>query len=238
MFEFAVNASDFLRRTGELIDRHLPQVEVWAVNWTAEDVLEAVQDRMRVEFDRPTRWTLNAFHVWRATKADRTATVRERPSVGRRHYLKVQNQGGARPQTALEKLIASRVVSAQILQSVIPAEGAKLDAFGNWSRGERNQALSAIGSQRDAAANATEKSTARGRRLGRASYFVPKNGGLSPGIWKRTRTGDLSKVAHFVDHAPRYEARLQFEGVAERAYREGIGRNLKRAWERAIATAR
>lgn len=240
MFDLSltVETADFLSRTEALATRHLPQIEVWALNWTADDVLKAVQGRMRVAFDRPTRWTLGAFHVWRATKATRVAVVQERPSVGRRHYLKVQEAGGARPQTALEKLVAMKVVSSQILTAVIPASGARIDAYGNWSRGERNQALSEIRAQRDSAANATAVSIARARRRGRASYFTPKNGGLSPGIWKRTSAGTLSKVAHFVDRSPVYRPAFEFEGTAARAYRERLAPNLQRAFERALATAR
>ncbi|MBN8291039.1 hypothetical protein JI664_03585 [Rhodobacter sp. NTK016B] len=238
MLNMGVDASDFLRRADDMLNRHLPQIEVWAVNWTAQDGLDALKDHMRVTFDRPTRWTLNAFHVWRATKTAPVATVQEKGHVARRHYLKVQSAGGPRPQTALDKLLSERVVSAEILHSVVPAEGARLNAYGNWSPGERNQALSGIGAQRDRAANATDASRARGLRRGRASYFVPRNGGLSPGIWKRTASGDLSKVAHFTKAAPRYDAAFHFEGVVARTYRDRIGINLRRAFERALATAR
>ncbi|SDX92106.1 hypothetical protein SAMN04488238_14316, partial [Roseicitreum antarcticum] len=68
-----LDATDFIRRSGAFVDRQLPQIEVWALNWTADDALAAVQDKMKVEFDRPTRWTLNAFQVWRATKSKRVA---------------------------------------------------------------------------------------------------------------------------------------------------------------------
>lgn len=238
-----VDVTDFLLRSGQFMQRQLPQIEVWALNWTADDALKAVQDRMQVVFDRPTRWTLNAFQVWRATKADRVAMVQERPSVGRRHYLKVQNQGGGRPQTALERLMEARVVSAGILQAVIPTDGARLNAFGNWSQGERNQILSEIGAQRQdmrrgASANATEASTARARRRGRAKYFTPANGGLSPGVWKRTADKNLTKVATFTAKVPMYRPRLDFEDTVAKAYRDRLEPNLRRAFLRAIDTMR
>ncbi|MCW1934547.1 hypothetical protein OKW52_20390 [Pararhodobacter zhoushanensis] len=234
----AVDASDFLRRSGEFMQRQLPQIEVWALNKTGDDALSALQDRMKVSFDRPTRWTLNAFQVWRATKSTRLAMVQERPSVGRRHYLKVQESGGPRQQTALEKLIEARVVSAEILRAVVPTRDARVDSYGNWSRGERNQALSEIGAQRDRAANATETSIKRARRRGRSSYFVPRNGGLTPGIWKRTVGGDLSKVATFAKRAPLYAPRLKFEDTVAATYRDRLEPNLKWAFERAVQTMR
>ncbi|MBN8294968.1 hypothetical protein JI664_23580 [Rhodobacter sp. NTK016B] len=240
-FEMALDASDFLKRTGDLLQRQLPQIEVWALNWTADDALDALKDRMQVQFDRPTRWTLGAFQVWRATKADRTAKVQEKPSVGRRHYLKVQNQGGGRPQTGIEKLIDQHVVSAQILRTAIPAtggpfEGARLDAYGNWSRGERNQVLSQLQAQRDDAANTTQRSARRARN--RARYFVPKHG-LAPGVYRRNAPDDIPvRVLKFSDKVPTYTPVLQFEGTVAAIYRDRLGVNLRRAFDRALATSR
>ncbi|SDX81560.1 hypothetical protein, partial [Roseicitreum antarcticum] len=233
-----LDATDFIRRSGAFVDRQLPQIEVWALNWTADDALAAVQDKMKVEFDRPTRWTLNAFQVWRATKSKRVAMVQERPSVARRHYLKVQNKGGARPQTALERLIDDRVISDTIIRAVIPTQNARLNSYGNWSPGERNQVVSSIGAQRSGAASIAAASKTRGRKRGRASYFVPKPGQLSPGIWKRTAGGRLSMVALFDDGAPVYKPRLDFEGAVAKAYREKLEGNLRKAFARAVRTAR
>lgn len=237
MFSMAVDASDFLRRTSEVIERHLPQIEVWAVNWTAQDATDALRDRMQVVFDRPTRFTLNAFFVWRATKANRTAEVRRKDAQAGRHYLEVQNTGGRRGQTALEKLMSQRVVTDQIITAVIPTRSARLDAFGNWSSGERNQVLSELKAQRDRSANATNRSIARARRRGRAQYFVPKKS-IKGGVYKRDALGRVSKVATFASAAPRYDAVLDFEGVVAATYRERLAPNLRRAFDRAMSTAR
>ena len=240
MVNFSMDVATLLRGLNDLDNRQLPQIKVWALNWTADDALKAVQDRMKVVFDRPTRFTLNAFQVWRATKSTLEAAVQERPSVGRRHYLKIQERGGPRPQTALERLMADRVATAGIIQAVIPVQGrfggAKLDAHGNWSPGERNRALSQLGAQRDVRANETARS--RARNPGRARYFVPKHG-LAPGIYRRDKPGDVPvRVAAFTQAAPTYEKQLGFEGEVERVYREKIGQNVRRAFERAMATAR
>ena len=237
MFQIAVDASDFLRRTGELVDRHLPQIEVWAVNWTAQDATDALRDRMKVVFDRPTRWTLNAFMVWRATKGARIAEIRRKDGQARRHYLEVQDRGGPRQQTALEKLLESRVVTDRILRTVIPAtagpfEGARLDAYGNWSSGERNQVLSALGAQRDARSNSTARSRKRARN--RATYFVPKRG-LAPGVYRRKGADDIPvRILKFSSKAPMYRPELDFEGTVSRIYQEKLGANLKRAFDRAL----
>jgi hypothetical protein len=240
MVTLNMDSASLLRGLNDLDNRHLPQIKVWALNWTADDALKAVQDRMKVVFDRPTRFTLNAFQVWRATKATMEAAVQERPSVGARHYLKIQERGGPRPQTALERLRSEKVATARIIQAVIPVQGrfggAKLDAHGNWSVGERNRVLSQLGAQRDSAANETARS--RARNPGRARYFVPRQG-LPHGVWRRDKPGDAPvMVASFTKAVPKYEGQLGFEGEVTRVYHERIGENLRRAFERAMATAR
>ena len=227
-----VDASEFMRKTEEL-GRRMPRAEIDALNWTAADILEELQTRMQINFDRPTRFTLNAFHVWRATPGNPVAAVQERPSAGRRHFLKVQESGGPRPMTALDRLVSERVVSAQIIRAVVPTSAARLDQYGNWSSGERNQALSGIQAQRDRSANSTPVSNARAARRGRASYFTPAHDGLSPGIWRRERGGALAKVATFTQSAPMYQRRLGFETLAEEVFRARFERNMRRAMERA-----
>jgi len=221
--------------------RQMPQAIAWALNDTANEVLKHMQERMEVEFDRPTRFTKNAFMVWRATRSTLEATVQERPSVGKRHYLKVQESGGPRGQTGVEGLLSSRLAYDGVIQSVIPTQGgrfgsAKLDAFGNWSRGERNQVLSALKAQRDTSANETTKSRRRSRR---ASFFVPRNGGLAPGVWKRNGPDDIPiPILWFSPKAPTYQPRLGFREGAEDVFKEKIGLNLAAAVNKALATAR
>ncbi|RHZ91004.1 hypothetical protein D1114_21495 [Cereibacter sphaeroides] len=203
----------------------------WALNDTAQDVLGHVQERMGQVFDRPTPFTKNAFMVWRSTPQTLEAAVQERPSVGARHYLKVQERGGPRARTGFETLLDRRLSFAGDIRSVIPADNARLDAYGNWSRGERNQVLSALQAQGDARANSTAGSKKRNRR--RASYFVPK-AGLTPGVYKRTVGGQLGIVAVLSPKVPVYQQRLGFyegaEDVARVKLPQHLGRTLGRAF--------
>jgi hypothetical protein len=237
VIEMRFDDAAFRRQLTNLETTQLPFASAQALNDTAAEILAEVQDRMKAQFDRPTRFALNAFMVWRATKAKLVAEVKERPSVGRRHFLKVQEAGGARPQTGLDKGFATRLAYEGIIQAVAPASGARLDAFGNWSSGERNQVLSALGAQRDATANSTVGS--RKRAKGRASYFVPRNGGLSPGVYKRTAPGaEPVKVLHFLDAAPRYQKRLGFMDQVAETWTQRFPAHLDRRLAEAVATAR
>ena len=237
MMELTLDQRPFERQLTALEERHLPRASANALTFTAMDVLEHVQERMRVEFDRPTRWTLNAFMVWRAQPSRLVAEVKERPSVGRRHYLKVQERGGQRPQKGIERALQERLPYEGILTAIAPASGARLDAYGNWSAAERNQALSALGAQRDSHMNQTDASRkrARGRR---ATYFVPRNGGLYPAIWKRTSPKAAPvPVANLLESAPRYMPRLGFMEGAEKIWRERLAEKLNRELTPAVQRA-
>lgn len=213
MLNITHNVRDVTLALKRLSNEQLPAVTVGALNQTAYDALDAVKEEMVKVFDRPTRWTLNALMVWRATPDNQKAVVQERPSVGRRHYLKVQAHGGQRSETGVERLLKSNVAYSGFIAAVTPAKGAKLDRYGNWSPGQRNQLLSGVGAQRDRAANTTAAS--RRRNKGRATFFVPKEGSLSPGVY--SRQGDkIEKVVHFTRSMPTYERRIDLPSVIER----------------------
>lgn len=227
MLKLSVDDQEVQRALKNLSERDVKVAITWALNDTAEEVLKHVQDRIGQVFDRPTRFTKNAFTVRGARPSRLEAEVTERPSVGRRHYLKVQEFGGARGRTGLEALLSSRLAYDGSIQAAVPASGAKLDAYGNWSTGERNQALSAVQSQRDQTANTTDASKRRNRK--RAGFFVPRQGSnLSPGIWKRNPDGSIQKVLHFTSVAPVYRERLGFFDGAAEVYADRLPGHLRR----------
>lgn len=233
-----IDAEAFDRQMSNIEKAHLPHAAAEALTETAWDVFKEMQRRMDVVFDRPSRFTKNALMVWRATPKNLEARVQERPSVTRRHFLKVQERGGPRPQTGLEKLLDARLAYDGIIQAVTPASGARLDAFGNWSIGERNQALSSLGAQRDANMNTTAAS-ARRKKGRRASYFVPRNGGLYPAIWKRSSPqAKPEPVLNLVDKVPTYQRRLGFYDEADAIWQKNMPGNLRRALDAAVAAAK
>ena len=228
---------EFRSDVAQLSERDAKIAATWALNDTARDVLSHVRERMAQVFDNPTPFALNAFTVKGARPSDLTAVVQERNSVGRRHFLKVEEAGGRRPQTGVERNLATNLNYAGIVTAAIPAKGARLDAYGNWSRGERNQALSAVQAQKDKTANTTQDARKRHKR--RAGYFVPRPGSvLSPGIWKRDAGGAVSKVLHFTDASPQYHAVLGFYDGAEEVYLRQLPRHLARTLAKMIMTRR
>lgn len=222
----------------EVTSSQLPFAMSRAMNDTAYDGLAAMQDEERAVFDRPTPWALNAFMVWRADKRTLQASIRERPSVGRRHFLKVQNTGGARPQTGLEGLLSAKVAITGPFAAAVPTGAARRDAYGNWSAGERNQVLSGIKAQRDVRSNSTAASSKRSRAKGRAQYFVPRPGaGLSPGIYRREGRKAV-KIVNFTASMPSYSRRINFEMTALDRAGQVFANHFRRRMAEALASAK
>lgn len=234
MLHIGNNLRAFERSLSDAMLVQLPFALSRALNDTAHDLASVhLPAAMRRDFDRPSRFTLNAFRFDRATKRQLTVVVLPKDRIGSRHYLYVQTEGGARPQTGLERLLAARLRYAGQIVSVTPAAGMRLDAHGNMSRGQLNQIVSAIQAQRDTGNNTSAASRARHR--GRSQYFVPREGSrLSAGVWERTASGQLRKVLHFTAVAPRYERRFKFVETAERramsAFPSHLSRRLQEAW--------
>lgn len=232
MVTLSIDSSDLMRGMTAAEKRQVPQAAVWALNDTAYEVLDHVRDRMGREFDRPTRFALNAFMVWRAKKSTLLAEVRERPSVSSKHFLKVEEVGGARPKTGLERMIGGQGHGGA---AAVPASGAKLNAFGNWSPAERKKAMTALRGEGDSA----RAGSSGGRRRTRSGYFVAKRGGhLSPGVYRRKGKSDLVKVLHLTTAMPTYRPRLGFQDGAEEVFADRFPANFAEGFRRAMATAR
>lgn len=236
MFSITVDDRQLRRNMRDLSDRQIRWAGKYALDDTAQDVLTHIQARMDDVFDRPTRFAKNAFMVKKAHTSNLEAQVLERPSVGKRHFLKVQELGGQRGRTGLEGLLDARLAYDGIISAVTPAGGAKLNTHGNWDTGERNRVLSAVQAQRDRSTNTTGASRRRNRK--RAGFFVPKPGSrLSPGVWKRDPDGSISKVLHFTRGMPSYDRRLGFFDGAEKVWRAKLPDHLRRQIEKAVARA-
>lgn len=236
MINITVDDRQLRKNMRNLAEREVRWAAKFALDNTAADVLAHVQARMDQVFDRPTRFTKNAFMVKKAHTRTLEAQVTERPSVGRRHYLKVQEFGGRRNQTGLEGLLNARIAPDGGMSAATPASAARLNAHGNWMTGERNQALAAVQAQRDASPVNARGGRRKSRK--RAGFFVPRAGSkLSPGIWKRNADGSIQKVLHFTRAMPVYDERLGFFDGAEQVWGDRLPEHLRRTIARAVDRA-
>ncbi|WP_323041134.1 hypothetical protein [Gemmobacter sp.] len=232
---FDLDDARFQAQIKQLATRDVKLAASWALNDTATEVQQHIQDRMRVVFDRPTRYTQRAFGVLRGAKASHLEVeIGERSSVASRYFLKVQEHGGSRPQTGVEKRIV--LASDEYVRAAIPTDQARLDSYGNWSAGERNQVMAQLQVGRDVGytSNETETSRKRGAKRGRARYFVPKHG-LAPGVYRRNAPGDIPiRILTLTDTAPIYQPRLGFHEEAAREFWARLPTHLARTLGRMV----
>lgn len=216
----------------------LPKRVASALTWTALEVRKGLRDEMQRVFDRPTRFTLNSLFVKGAKANDLTAVVwlKERSALGGPHYLEPQIFGGPRPLKAFEK----RLQRAGLLPPgmyAVPGEGARMDSYGNMSRGQIVQILSQLRTFTEAGFDAHPTTSRRSRRnVAKAGrFFVGRPGGgkLPLGVWQRLPS-KVVPVLIFV-RAPRYMQRFKFYEVAERIGRQQFPLQLERAAREAAA---
>ncbi|MCG7520857.1 hypothetical protein [Ruegeria sp. Ofav3-42] len=186
----------------------VPFASSLALNWTGEEVLAENQELMRRVFDRPVRWTLNAFRLERSNKRKLSASVERKSLPGRKFYLEVESEGGPRKRTGIESLIIQNMNYRGRVEAIVPTKNAKRNAAGNVSRAQMNRIVAGVKSQRNGGAAAASTGARTRKRVG---YFVaPAGSKLSPGIYERKSRG-IRKVMAFSQSAPRYKKRFPME---------------------------
>lgn len=214
---------------------------------TVKDVHLAVVDRMGVDFDRPTKYTLGAFAVRAATRDNLEAVMFPRAAGGKstpaQKYLSPTIFGGGRNHRSSElKLMASQYLLPG--EFTVPAEGVDLDSYGNFKRQMWNRILSQLQAA-DGIAGSTQNETERSRKRNRnrvsERYFVPDrfNSSLKPGIYRRTKVGDtwtgakIEPVVLFTE-APRYQKRFRYFETVDKTIDARLFKHWQDGYDRAI----
>lgn len=192
------------------------------------------------KLDRPTPLTQRSVLVKRAEAASLQAEVLVRDqaragAVTPAEYLGTQESGGSRGLRKFERaLIAQGSMPAG--HKVVPGKYAKLDGFGNVSRGQIVQVIAQLGAQYSpgyqrviskSAAKRAESAIRRGRNY--VALLVRDDKGRAPGVYEIGKYG-LRPVFFYV-RSVAYQRRLDLLGQAgSRAPGE-----VRRQVERAIA---
>ena len=131
-------------------DRQVPFATAKALTLTAKEAQRDAYREFEAKFDRPTPFTMRSLFIKPATKRDLTAMVfvKDRAIGGKNRnsiaeILRHQFAGGSRIEKALERALrrAGLLASGEF---VVPGDAAKLDRYGNVSRGQITQLLSQI----------------------------------------------------------------------------------------------
>lgn len=237
--------------------RDMPQLMRYplatALTRTAVQVKAAQAAEMRDSFDRPTPYTLGAIFMTPATAASMVATVgvKDQASGGRAPlaWLRWQIYGGLRRLTGFEKALV-RAGAMDGGDRSVPAAYAKLDAFGNLSRGQMAQVLSQLrvetgrlGSTRtmptfsfnDSKRERNRKRTAivgQFRRAGGQYLALPYGRGkLKPGLYlvDRFNSRDVMPVLIYVSKAQYEPERYDFFGSARFVIDKELQQQVARA---------
>lgn len=224
----------------------IPYAASTALNRVASAGRRDIQETMTRVFDRPNKWTINSPRVFSAKKDRLVASVYvkdDAPNNGTRpeDYLLPNVVGGPRKEKRFERNMRYAGILARGHFAVL-GQGAKLDQYGNLSKGQIQKILTATKSNFDPAQNRTK--SARSRKNARtAQFFV---GGLptvsivggemvktasrikTPGIYERVGRG-IRPVLIFTSKRPNYRKRLDFDQIVEARAKQDFAAEFERA---------
>lgn len=233
--------SEYLTQLGAT---DIPFAIAIALTKTAKEVQAAEISEMGRVFNRPTPFALRGTFLKPATPQRQEARVwlKDDPlGVGTpaAKFLGPQIFGGERGHKRFEKaLIHYRIMPADMY--AVPGERARLDQYGNLSRGQIVQILSALGAAERVSGYLANRTARSAKRKGKAliDYFVgrPGNGDGPMGIWQRVGEG-ARPVVIFVKR-PVYRPRFRWFEVADRVVADRYLPNLRDAVERQLARRR
>lgn len=220
------------------------------INATVRSGRPAVYEAMRRAFDRPTPYTLNSLRIQEAEPGQQLAAAVmvkggqdvTGGGVPAQSFLRAEIQGGARRWKRFEVALMRRGVLPRGWYAV-PGQAARLDQWGNMSRGQVVQIMAYLQlfgvarGERPGGHRSNMSASGRDKlRRGTRSRFglevvvssplqANKRGGLPPGIYVRQTVGARSRavgapaplrlVVVFVKSA-RYRQRLDFFGELQR----------------------
>lgn len=218
-----------------------------AINSTAKQIEAEQRKAMGSTFDRPKPATVKATYVERSTKQNLNAVVGIKDmsrGVPAAEYLHPNVQGGSRAYKRSEYMLNRAGILPNGMYTV-PGKGAKLDAYGNMSRGQINQILSYFRTFGNSSLNTARMNMTAKRRTGmakrRTDYFVvpvaDRKTKLYPGIWQRMGDDAITPVLMFVSK-PTYRAIYNFGEIAEKVVRRTFQAEFDKALVMALRTAK
>lgn len=242
-----VSGLDQVRKAMQELPKKAKYATVTAMNKSMEWADTAVRKEMRQVFDRPTPWVLNSLRIKHAKPSNMTAELafKDINSVTSSSTMVLPHvDGGPRRFKAMEaRLMGIGLMPAGY--NAVPGAAAKLDGFGNMSRGQISQMLNVLGTYTESGFNKANINTVKRLAKGNAkknvygfTYWVNPVGGtkakhLQPGVYQRVATAfgtSLKPVLIFVKQA-KYKKRLDFYGITQRVIDKRFGGEFDRAFE-------
>lgn len=253
-------------------DNQVPFATAKALTLTAKEAQAETYREFERKFDRPTPFTMRSLFIKPATKRDLTAEVfvKDRAIGGKNPnsiaaMLRHQFGGGPRIVKVMETALRREGLLGRE-EFVVPGAGAKLDRYGNVSRGQLAQILSQIGVGGSGYDNAPTQSRRSRRNVARAGKIfwsrgpgMPSAGSyrgamkkfdLSSGVYDGTSYQHLPRGAWMragrgvkplllvVGGAPNYRRRIDMERIGKEAVARHFNRIFAQTYREAVETAR
>jgi hypothetical protein len=240
---------DRLRRSfATFSDRRFSAAIATALTRTGQEVKAAEVSAIREVFDRPTPFTQRALQLTPATAARLQCQVWLKRGSREEHYLLPQIEGGGRPMKRFEERLRM-TGKMRADERAVPGQAARLDAYGNMSRGQIVQILSQLRTavvQGDFS-NASNSKRSRAKRAN-VQYFLSEGPGtrvyrfrngrpahftqhLPRGVWERRlfSTGSAVRPVLLFVRGVSYRKRLDFFGIADRVIAQRLPDQLQRS---------
>jgi len=239
------NIAEVRKSFAEFSDRRFQSALATGLTRTAVAIGKTWTARL-TELDRPTALTRRAVQVIRAenTAVQLSATIKLRDQASGAggtapvQWLAPLEMGGDRGAKRFEQALQSRGSMPRGWKTV-PGPAAKLDGYGNVSRGQIVQVLAQLGGnfsegyERVISANASKR-RARIAKLGRVYVAIPPRNmaRLAPGIYERNGR-NLRAVFFFVEKT-NYDTGLELRKSAKEQARERIALEIHRALQESL----
>lgn len=239
--DLSSNVREVIPALDLLFGDQVPFACALALTRTAQDGQRAVYSEMDSQWDRPTPFSKRSLYVTPAKKTQLAAAVEikdqfpAKSSATPDQTYRHQYEGGPRIRKGLERyLTQAGLISAR--EWMAPGDGAKLDAYGNVSRGQLAQIMSQLRLGLDPASWKTNSTRSKRHRKKSGEMFWSRGGTLARGIWMRD--GRSAKPIMIVVSEPNYQARIQMPRVIRETIDAKFSDHLSAALELAVATKR
>lgn len=226
--------------------RQIPFAASLALNATARTVRQATLAEMAAQFDRPTPLVMKSLFIAPATKAKLQAAVylKDREIGGKNsrsmaEILGHQFAGGTR----LRKRMEDAFTGSGLIRPgeyLVPGPDAKLDQYGNLSRGQTQQIYAALRLFRDPYQNVTQSKRSQRNAKAAGRIFWSDGKGANKrrrGLWATDGRG-FPKLLMLVIQTPVYRRRIDMDRLAADIVDRDFPANFDAALKKALATAR
>ncbi len=238
--------SSGIQRAFSDMAQQIPAAASMALNSTARVVEKELKRTMYSIFDRPTPFVMDSLRTILSSEQNLQAKVwfKNPPNIGdKEHYLAPQVYGGSRPFKRFEQMLQNVHVSRSLPRGwfAVPGPAARKDAYGNMSRGQVIQILSAMRALFEVGFNMNRRDKGMGGRARNNLQYVViqpgRNSKLKPGVWLRGPNNSLSQVLAFLPKVS-YRKRLAFFEISQSVIERELPGYFERAMQKVVATTR